>query len=320
MGFALFLITIYGCLLLGYGARLAAPRHDVQGRSRMLTRFFLIYIVPFITLNSFWSIELRGVQYLTLPLVSVILQSLAIGPALLLARLLGLGRSEKGSFVACAVFSNTGPTLGVFLCFLLFGEKGLYLGSWYITLYLPFYYFVGFPLMSAISGGGDTRFRDALLELVRNPVSIISISAMCVGLILNLAGVARPEPLNLAVKHVITYLSSAGFSFAIGLGLNFKRSLLYVRHSLWIALIKFLFNPLASLLLVWALGYFTAQDTLPLRVAFVESFMPTAILAVVLAKLFELNDDLANAAWILSTFIVVPIIPGIIYAQNLLPR
>jgi predicted permease len=314
--FVLFTITIYGFLLLGYGTRSVLP--PVAEWSRPLTKVFLIYITPLITLNSFWSIDFRNAQFLTLPLISVGLQSLSLVPALILVRALDLSREEKGSFVACSMFSNTGPTLGVFLCFILFGQEGLYLGSWYITLYIPYYYFVGFPLMSTLSGEGKVSIGDALAELVRNPVSIVPISSMAIGLTLNLAGVPRPGILNLIVTRFVTYLSTAGFSLAIGMGLDFRKSLGYIRHSLWISLIKFLLNPMISLFLVWTLGYFGMTSPLPLRVAFVESFMPTAILAVVLSKLFRLNEDLANAAWIMTTLLMVPVTPVIIWAQGLL--
>ncbi len=314
--FIIFLITIYGCLLLGYGARFVFPQ--LREKSRMLTRVFLIFLTPLITLNSFWSVELKGIQLFTMPLISVGVQSLSLFPAILLSRLLHLNKPEKGSFVACSMFSNTGPTLGVFLCFILYGDQGLYLASWFITLYVPYYYFVGFPLMSSISGEGDTKLHDAFLDLVRNPVSIVPISSMCIGMALNLSGAARPELLNLLVTRVLTYLITASFSFAIGLGLNFHRSLRYVRHSVWISLIKFLYNPLISMLLVWAFGYFRMEDVLPLQVVFVESFMPTAILAVVLSKIFRLNEDLANAAWILTTLLIVPVIPAIFFLQGLL--
>ena len=73
--FVLFTITIYGFLLLGYGARSLLP--PVAKWSRPLTRVFLIYITPLITLNSFWSIDLRNAQLLTLPLVSAGLQDAA---------------------------------------------------------------------------------------------------------------------------------------------------------------------------------------------------------------------------------------------------
>ena len=309
--FIIFLITIYGCLIVGYGSRFAFKR--LREKSRILTRVFLIFLTPLITLNSFWSVELRGLQLLTMPLISVGVQALALLPGFLMSRLLQLRGKEKGSFIACSMFSNTGSTLGVFLCFILFGDQGLYLASWFITLYLPFYYFVGFPLMSSISGEGDYRIRDAFTDLVTNPVSIVPISSMILGLGLNLAGVARPPFLNLFVTKFLTYLLTASFSFAIGLGLNFNRSFKYVRHSLWISVIKFLYNPLTSLLMMWALGYFRMARRLPLQVVLVESFMPTAILAVVLSKIFRLNEDLANAAWILTTLLVVPFIPAIFY-------
>ena len=314
--FIIFLITIYGCLIVGYGSRFAFK--GLREKSRTLTRIFLIFLTPLITLNSFWSVELRGVQLLTMPLISVGIQALALLPGFLISRLLHLNGEEKGSFIACSMFSNTGPTLGVFLCFILFGDQGLYLASWYITLYMPFYYFVGFPLMSSISGEGDYRVRDAFADLVTNPVSIVPISSMILGLSLNLAGVARPPLLNLLVTKFLTYLLTASFSFAIGMGLNFRQSFKYVKHSLWISVIKFLYNPLTSLLMMWALGYFRMAHRLPLQVVFVESFMPTAILAVVLSKIFRLNEDLANAAWILTTLLVVPIIPAVFYILNLL--
>jgi predicted permease len=314
--FIIFLVTIYGCLIAGYGSRFAFKR--LQEKSRLLTRVFIIFLTPLITLNAFWSVELRGVQLLTMPLISVGVQALALLPGFLIAKFMHLNGREKGSFIACAMFSNTGPTLGVFLCFILFGDQGLYLASWFITLYLPFYYFVGFPMMSSISGEAEYRIVDALRDLISNPVSIVPISSMTLGLVLNLAGVARPESLNLFVTKFLTYLLTASFSFAIGLGLNFRKSFSYVKHSLWISCIKFVYNPLVSLLIMWALGYFQMSYRLPLKVVFVESFMPTAILAVVLSKIFRLNEDLANAAWILSTLIIVPIIPFIFFIQSVL--
>jgi predicted permease len=314
--FIIFLITIYGSLIAGYGSRYLF--NGLVEKSRTLTRVFLIFLTPLITLNAFWSVDLRGVQLLTMPLISVGVQALAMLPGFLLSKLLHLDGSEKGSFIACSMFSNTGPTLGVFLCFILFGDQGLYLASWYITLYMPFYYFVGFPLMSSISGKGHYRIRDAFKDLVSNPVSIVPISSMILGMGLNLAGLERPPLLNLLVTRYLTYLLTASFSFAIGMGLNFRRSFTYVKHSLWISAIKFLYNPLMSLLIMWALGYFGMANALPMKVVFVESFMPTAILAVVLSKIFRLNEDLANAAWILTTLIVVPILPAIFFMQGML--
>ena len=100
--FIIFLITIYGCLIVGYGSRFAFKR--LREKSRILTRVFLIFLTPLITLNSFWSVELRGLQLLTMPLISVGVQALALLPGFLMSRLLQLRGKEKGSFIACSMF------------------------------------------------------------------------------------------------------------------------------------------------------------------------------------------------------------------------
>jgi predicted permease len=43
-------------------------------------------------------------------------------------------------------------------------------------------------------------------------------------------------------------------------------------------------------------GFMDMSNALPRKVAMIESFTPTAIMAVVLTKMFDLNDDLSNAA------------------------
>jgi len=50
----------------------------------------------------------------------------------------------------------------------------------------------------------------------------------------------------------------------------------------------------------------------------IESFMPTAIMAVVLTKMFDLNDDLSNSAWFITTFLFIPLLPAVFYIQSLL--
>jgi predicted permease len=61
--------------------------------------------------------------------------------------------------------------------------------------------------------------------------------------------------------------------------------------------------------LIFVFGYSGLADPIPAKVIFIESFMPTAIFSVVLVKIFRLNEDLANSAWILTNLTVIPIIP-----------
>jgi predicted permease len=191
----------------------------------------------------------------------------------------------------------------------MFGDRGLYLSGLSIALYNPVYYLLGFPLISLFSPGRRMSVGDGFLMLVKNPAALVPIVAMVLGLGLNLGGVSRPALFNLIATRYVTYLSVSGFSFAIGLGLDFQRSIRYFRHAFSVALIKFVYNPLVAVGILALFGYLQAADTLPARVMIVESAMPTAIMAVIMVKIFGLDEDMANAAWILTTILVIPLIP-----------
>jgi len=184
--------------------------------------------------------------------------------------------------------------------------------------FIPYYYLIGFPLMRALSGKKNTRYTHPLHELVATPASIVPISFMTIGLILNLAGVRRPELLNTLVSRPLMYISAAGNSFAIGLGLRFMQSLRYVRHSVFICAVKFFLNPIIGFALLYLFGFLKIENPVPAKVVLIESFMPTAIMSVVMVKLFELNEDLANSAWILSNLAVIPMIPVMVMLSGLL--
>lgn len=320
--FIVLLVAVYGFLFLGnLSRRLVREPANVSG---VLSRVFLLLTAPLITLNSLWSVRINTLHTAALPLIQISLQFISLAPALLLARVLGADRTEKGAILSCSMFSNTGPTLGMVICYVLFGDRGLYLAGWFIVLFAPVYYLAAFPLLSMFAPRGRPgqlsmagSLRAALSNLFRNPVSIIPIAFTLLGIGMNLSGLPRPLLLNHVVNRYLTYLSSAGFSLAIGMGFDFKRSLGYARHALLISAVKFLFTPLAAVVMLTVMGFMNLSDPLPARVVLVESAMPTAILAVVAVKLFGLNENLANAVWILSTLLAIPVILLLFAVQRL---
>lgn len=314
--FLLTLIIIYGFLFIGYTIRKARPSFSFY--SNPLTKVFMVFFSPIVMLNAFWSVRLRESYLLSLPLILPGIQILTLIPSVIIIRGMHLGNRERGSFISCAMFSNIGLTLGAFICLLLYGDEGLYIASWYSLLFNPFFYFVGFPLMSMITKKERFSFRETLHQFTHNPASIIPVAFMFAGLGLNLAGLTRPLILNLIATRYMSYILVAGYSFAIGLGLSLSGALKYIKHSLWLSFIKFIYNPLITLLLLFLFGFMGMSNSLPRKVVMIESFMPTAIMAVVLTKMFDLNDDLSNAAWFITTFLFIPLLPAIFYIQSLL--
>jgi len=313
--FITFLIIIYGFLFSGYLIKKIFPFFSKY--SNPLNRIFLILLSPLVNLNAFWSLEFKNLKLIYLPSINILIQSIAIIPALFFSRVLKLDSKKKGSFISCSMLSNIGLTLGGFLCYTLYGERGLYLAVLYGVFFTPYFYFIGFPLMSLYSSDKKLGVREALIELLKNPISIIPISFLLIGLLLNILKINKPEIISYIVTHWITYMSVAGYSFAIGLGLSFRRSISYVKHSLFIAFIKFIFNPIVGFILVFIFGLFNQENKSLAEIVFTQSFMPAAIMSVVLSKLFDLNTDLSNAAWILTNLFAIPIIPIMIYLQRI---
>ena len=310
------ILIIYGCLFLGYV--LKRMRVDLSRLSKSLARNFMIFLAPVVILNSFWSIDFKIGLMGFLPLVYIVITNVTLIPAFLVSKMLKLNKLEKGSFISCTVFSNVGLTMGGILCFIFYGDQGLYLSSFYISLFIPHYYFVGFPLMSVFSKEKKVKLKKVVRELFNNPVSIVPISFMCAGLVLNFTGIPRPQLLNQITTRLLVYIAVAGYSLAIGLGLSFSGSIKYIKHSLYISGIKFIFTPLIGLLALTVMGFLRFEDLLPAKVIFIESFMPTAIMSVLLVKLFNLNEDLANASWILTNMLSIPVIPLIWMLQKLI--
>jgi predicted permease len=173
-------------------------------------------------------------------------------------------------------------------------------------------------MMSTFSKEKKIKFDQVARELFGNPVSIVPISTMGAGLLLNFAGIPRPAVLNEIITRFLVYIAVAGYSLAIGMGLSFSGSIKYIKHSLYISGIKFIFTPLVGFLTLIVMGFFRFEDPLPAKVIFVESFMPTAIMSVLLVKIFNLNEDLSNASWILTNLFAVPVIPFIWILQKLI--
>jgi predicted permease len=310
-----FFLAIYGFLFLGYLAR--RIKGELAGMSRPLTVFLLVFANPVIIFNAIWSIDFGDTLVKAVPLVYIALMTLTIPPALLISRILKLTGRDKGSMLSCSLFSNVGVTLGGFLCYLFYGDRGLYLSSLYVAFFTPYFYLVGFPLVSAYSEEKRVTLKDAAAELVKNPASLFPLAAMALGLGMNLSGLRRPEGLNAVATKWLTCLSVTGNSFAIGLGFSLSRSLRYLKHGLFVSLVKFIYSPLTGAGLIYLFGFHRMQDTILSKVILVESFMPVAIVSLVLVKLFRLGDDLANSSWVLSTFLVIPLIPLVMLLANL---
>jgi len=215
------------------------------------------------------------------------------------------------------MFSNVGTSLGGFLCFLLLGEAGLAVAILYSAYFIPFFFTIGFAAANRYSEHPAKSKMESLKAFFTNPVSIVPTVSVILGILLRLLVPERPQ-FFAPVNATLVYISVALYCFAIGITTNFRKIGIYFRQFLSMWALKFLITPVIGLGIGVLLGCHRIMDGLPLKVIFIETCMPVAIFAIVLIKLFDLNQDLANSCWILTTLAVIVELPIIYLIVNIL--
>jgi predicted permease len=79
-----------------------------------------------------------------------------------------------------------------------------------------------------------------------------------------------------------------------------------------IGAVKFLVTPAIGLSLAWIAGFWAMEDRTLLQVVFIQSTTPTAIMGLILAQLFDLDEQLANAAWLITNVAAVALAPVVL--------
>ena len=92
--------------------------------------------------------------------------------------------------------------------------------------------------------------------------------------------------------------------------MKFRKMGAYLRECLSISLIKFILVPVLVCLPAYFLGYGSIQNGLPLKVVLILSSMPVAFNALIPPSIYNLDLDLANSCWCLTTAMLVVILPA----------
>ncbi|MGE9985076.1 AEC family transporter [Desulfovibrio sp. SGI.169] len=311
---------IFASLTAGYAFRHAVTtgRVRLSGEALALARRCLqttavFALIPVSAMLSLWGLPSPDTRLLALPLLGLTAWVWGGALSLLFARLLRLNRAQTGSLYCCGTFTNIGA-VGSLVCVLFLGESAIALVALYRLCEELFYFSVSFPIARWYSQehGGRLSFRNLRFD----PILKVVLSALLLGIALNLLHVPRPEfcgPLASGFMILATVL----FLFAIGLSLKLASLRRYTRQSLAVCIIKFIGVPLLITGLARCIGYGNVDNGLPLKVVAVLSAMPVAMTALVPPSLFRLDLDLANACWIFSTLALAAVLPALL---AILPR
>lgn len=200
---------------------------------------------------------------------------------------------------------NVGYTLGGSLAFALWGVQGLAVEQMYCLMWPFFAFLFCFPLArhygqrAAGEAAGESGLHYAGRILLRSLTDLRSLPlyTLAMGLALNMRGVAPPAAIQR--WHVIDALMVIGIVAqfgGVGMTVVARQLPVFWKKAIGTAALKFLVSPALTLVLAVPMGL----AGMPLEVCLLLAAMPSALYSVLIANLFHLNKDLANATFILT--------------------
>ena len=309
LGYVVKLLTDSGRLKLGI---------EIITIRKALQKAGLLIFMPLSFLCALWVQKIDDPQLAWLPFLGV--SSLFLGGMLAIgvSRLLGHSGRQTATMFCCGCFSNT-ASIGGLVCYVFFGEPGFAVLILFKALEEMLYYLVGFPLAKAISGQSQksSGFLARLGVIARDPFVLVALGALFCGLGLNFAGVPRPAVFE-TITGVLVTVGTLCLLISIGLAMRFSSVGDYVRESLASAAIKFLLVPSYAGLLAWGLGLHHLLNGLPLKVVLIGASMPVAFTSLVAASLLDLDLDLANGCWLVTTCSLLVVLPWLYFLTGMI--
>lgn len=307
--FGLTLGVVIQALVRSGRLRLSLPIDDLR---KLLQKIALLGLNPIAIIGAIWIVHVNDARLIALPFVGFF--ALLIGGVLALgvARLLALPPKKTGAMFGCGSFTNIG-SIGALVCFIFLGEAGFALVPIYKIFEEVSYYSIGFPIAKYYSGSAenDSGAASRLKSLIRDPFILVAVSSLIIGGLLNFSGIDRPIFYG-QVNAVIVPLATILLLTSIGLALRFSRISDYLRESVSVSVIKFCLVPVCATALAWTIGFGDIENALPLKVVIILSSMPVAFNALIPPSIYDLDLDLANSCWFVTTALLVVVLPCLV--------
>lgn len=316
------LSLIIAGLLAGYlwQLRIKKKRTDhetyIRAISKLLQKIALFFIFPISFVAAVWIVSFEDVRVVWLPVICIAVLLLGGLISIMAARLLNMENRQKGTLYCCGSFSNLGAVGGL-VAFIFLGEAGFALLALYRMFEEMSYYTIGFPVARYYGGDENkTTFGKRFVAISKDPFLRAAIGAFSLGLIFNLSGVQRPlflETLNGFIVPIGTFI----LLLSIGLGIRFSKVSDYYIEGAVLSFIKFIAAPIIGVTIAYLIGLNEINGGLPLKVVLVASSMPVGIIALVTASIYDLDLDLANSCWLITTGGLVIVLPLLYFLLEL---
>ena len=263
-----------------------------------LIRFNIIVMATLLAVLSFWVMPLSR-SLLWLPLFSALFLLVPGSIAYLTFARRHKDALSRGAYYMSAMLTNIGTIAGL-SAFILYDEVGFAYVQIVSSFQVGLLVLVCFPLAAMFRAQGakeGTRVHLSLRELFLTP-NQVPVLGLIAGLALNVYGVERPAVLGTAFQALV-HIGAWTALFPVGCLVDFSRALPYIKKTADLIPLRFLLTPL----IFFGLCRLLFADSVLIGSVLLIAAAPTAINAVLTARLYKLNVDLTVASFLVTTVI-----------------
>ncbi len=314
------LLTIFALIAAAMAAGYAARRLGLLRESAAKSIMTLVATVgyPPVGFLAIWHLQLQPSDAM-LPIAGALHAGCMMALGLAAGRFLAGDRAEAGLFGLASGLANHGVTMGGFVILMLFGESGLARSSVFVLMFWPVVVLLAYPI-ARCRADGATRMPLWRL-LVRSLLDIRSIGLLtgAAGILLSSCGVPRPEFITRwGVVDILVFVLVPVAYFAIGLRLHVSHVWQSWRLIAGLSVMRFAVGLgvgvciiAATQLTPWALTGLSRD------VMLIQSFVPTAVLVVATANMFDLRPRTASVLFVANTLMYLALVlPWVLWAMG----
>ena len=263
-----------------------------------LIRFNIIVMATLLAVLSFWVMPLSR-SLLWLPLFSALFMLVPSSIAYLTFARRHKDALSRGAYYMSAMLTNIGTIAGL-AAFILYDEAGFAYVQIVSSFQVGLLVLVCFPLAAKFRAQGAKdghRVHLSLRELFLTP-NQMPVLGLIAGLALNVCGIERPDVLAAAFQALV-HIGAWTALFPVGCLVDFSRALPYIKKTADLIPLRFLLTPL----IFFGLCRLLFADSVLIGSVLLIAAAPTAINAVLTARLYKLNVDLTVASFLVTTVI-----------------
>ena len=294
----------------------------------LLQKIALLCLNPIAIVTSIWALSLGASGVATLPFIGLGVMAFGLLAGFAAMKIFRMGKDSGTVFSLSSSMTNLG-SIGSLVAFLILGEQAFALVPFYKLFEEAWIYGLCFPIAAGAQAGraagaqandangaqkrvetGLSPRNAALMaaKLLKDPMILLSLAAMGLGLALNVSGIPRPQFFRTLNAWIVP---SGVFLVLVSIGMKIPKERKTIPRPAFFAFlgIRLILIPAFSLALATLLGLPALPDQTAFKVAILLSFMPTAFASLIPPVVYGLDFGLAFSLWLVSNLTLVGTLP-----------